>query len=118
MIPRICNLTKTRSFFLFGPRGVGKSTLLRAHFEGANPFWINLLESDVERRYAAHPERLFQEWKAQSEDVRKSKWIVIDEVQRIPRILVQYTGVLKNSVCDLLSLDRVRESSDEVLQTY
>lgn len=52
-----------------------------------NPFWVNLLESDVERRYAAHPERLFQEWKAQSEDVRKSKWIVIDEVQRIPRIL-------------------------------
>jgi uncharacterized protein len=60
---------------------------LRSHFEGVKPFWVNLLESDVERRYAAHPERLFQEWKAQSEDIRKSKWIVIDEVQRIPRIL-------------------------------
>jgi len=43
-------------YFLFGPRGTGKSTWLRQAYEGAA--WIDLLAPDVERRLAARPERL------------------------------------------------------------
>ena len=87
MIQRNYKLSKLRSFFLLGPRGVGKSTLLREHFREINCFYVNLLESDVERRLAARPERLLEEWNAQPKAIQESKWIVIDEVQRVPRIL-------------------------------
>ncbi len=87
MIKRNYNLSKSRSFFLLGPRGVGKSTLLRQHFKDVKCFNVNLLESDVERRLAANPERILEEWNGQTQEVKNSKWIVVDEVQRIPRIL-------------------------------
>jgi predicted AAA+ superfamily ATPase len=94
MIPRLTKLSLSRSFFLFGPRGVGKSTLLKSHFAGVPHFSVNLLESDIERRYSAHPDRLLDEWKGQPTHVKESKWIVIDEVQRIPRILdVVHRGI-------------------------
>ena len=42
------------SFFLFGPRGTGKSTLCRKIFPDA--FYIDLLISNVRRGYATYPE--------------------------------------------------------------
>ncbi len=87
MIKRNYNLSKSRSFFLLGPRGVGKSTLLREHFKDIKCFYVNLLESDVERRFASNPGRMLEEWHGQAKNIKSSKWIVIDEVQRIPRIL-------------------------------
>lgn len=94
MIPRICKLSKSRSFFLFGPRGVGKSTLLRSHFYELEPYVVNLLEPNTERRFATRPERLLDEWKAQPAAVKQSKWIVIDEVQRAPKLLdVVHRGI-------------------------
>jgi len=44
------------SFLLFGPRGTGKSTWLRACFPEA--VWIDLLMPEEHREYAARPERL------------------------------------------------------------
>ena len=73
MIHRNYKLPKSRSFFLLGPRGVGKSTLLREHFREINCFYVNLLESDVERRLAARPERLLEEWNAQPKAIQESK---------------------------------------------
>lgn len=81
------NLSKTRSFFLFGPRGVGKSTLLKSHFENVEAYSISLLDSETERRLAIRPERILEDWQALPKKVRDSKWILIDEVQRIPKIL-------------------------------
>lgn len=69
------------SFFLFGPRGTGKSTWLESRFE--NALWVNLLEPDVHRRFAAHPERLADFLKGHPEQ----KTIVIDEVQKVPELL-------------------------------
>jgi predicted kinase len=43
-------------FFLFGPRGTGKSTWLRHKFPKA--YYIDLLEPDVLRIFNAKPERL------------------------------------------------------------
>src|ERR1017187_2149176 len=69
------------SFFLFGPRGTGKSTWLRQRFPDA--LWLDLLDPDLSRRLLATPS-LLQEMLAgrpQTQDV------VIDEVQRVPELL-------------------------------
>jgi predicted AAA+ superfamily ATPase len=80
MFPR--NLPTPRSsFFLFGPRGTGKSTWIRSRFEDA--FVVNLLASDVMLRYERDPSELRAEVLAHP----RSRWIVIDEVQRVPRLL-------------------------------
>ena len=69
------------SFFLFGPRGTGKSTWLRQAFPEA--IWIDLLAPEVHREYAAHPERL-RERVAASPD---AECVVVDEIQKVPELL-------------------------------
>ncbi len=69
------------SFFLFGPRGTGKSTWLQHHF--ASALWVNLLEPGVHRRLAAHPEQLV----ALLDGNPGQRTVVIDEVQKVPELL-------------------------------
>ena len=66
-------------FFLFGPRGAGKSTWLQAAFPEA--VRVDLLAPEQQRQYAARPERLRELAAAGPADV------VIDEVQRAPELL-------------------------------
>ncbi|OGN62155.1 MAG: ATPase [Chlamydiae bacterium RIFCSPHIGHO2_12_FULL_49_11] len=68
------------SYFLFGPRGTGKSTFLRSYYPDA--FWVDLLDPETFRIFAAAPERLYQILGTISE-----KTIVIDEIQRVPELL-------------------------------
>ena len=70
-----------QSYFLFGPRGTGKSTYLREKYAGA--YWINLLDPEVFRFFAAAPERL----RFALEEASTQKIIVIDEIQKIPELL-------------------------------
>ena len=70
-----------RSFFLFGPRGTGKSTWLRQQMPEA--LYIDLLEPDVYRSYSARPERLEEV----SGATEKGATIVVDEVQKVPQLL-------------------------------
>jgi predicted AAA+ superfamily ATPase len=94
MISRICNLSKEQSFFLFGPRGSGKSTLLKQHFKGQDVLWINLLEQKTEFQLSQDPDHLLEIWKAQ-----KTKWIVVDEVQKIPALLdVAHKGIEEHRI--------------------
>ena len=44
------------SYFLFGPRGTGKSTWLRTRY--ADALWIDLNDPENTRFYGAAPERL------------------------------------------------------------
>jgi len=69
------------SFFLFGPRGTGKSTWLKKQFPEA--LWIDLLNPEIFRTYSAFPEKLKNLLDANKE----KKIIVIDEVQKIPELL-------------------------------
>jgi len=71
----------TRSFFLWVPRQVGKSTLLRLAYPQATE--INLLKSDIFAKYRLHPERLREELAT----AMPGKLIVIDEVQKVPALL-------------------------------
>ena len=84
MIHRSLRPSRRNSFFLFGPRGTGKTTFLKHFFEGEKPLWINLLNPAAEARYASHPESLGQEIAAKPREIR---WVVIDEVQKAPRLL-------------------------------
>lgn len=69
------------SFFILGPRGTGKSTLLRDHYPGAAK--IDLLEAAEYRTYLAQPERL-----SDFVGTYKSRnTIIIDEIQRVPELL-------------------------------
>src|SRR5689334_4630332 len=54
-VPRFFQPPSTH-YFLFGPRGTGKSTWLRETYTDA--LWVDLLRPEVHRQYAAYPERL------------------------------------------------------------
>ena len=84
MIKRTLKLPKRHSFFLFGPRQTGKSTLLNKDFPAKNVIYYNLLQTDVFTRLAANP-KIFRE-EVLSRD-SKITHIIINEVQLIPEIL-------------------------------
>lgn len=71
------------TFFLWGPRQVGKTTLLRHTYPTA--VWIDLLKADEYRRYASNPERLREELLAIPTEAGRQ--VVIDEVQKVPALL-------------------------------
>jgi uncharacterized protein len=70
----------TETFFLWGSRQSGKTTLLRARYPEA--VWIDLLKADEFRRYATRPELLREELEKSG-----SRFVVIDEVQKVPHLL-------------------------------
>ncbi len=75
------SLLKHKTHFLFGPRGTGKSTLIRQTLTD-KALIINLLDSKLKRKLQAEPEHL-------RELVLGSRhnWTVIDEIQFIPSLL-------------------------------
>ena len=80
------------SFFLWGPRQTGKSTLLRKKYPDGR--WLDLLKSEEFRRYVARPELLRQELEA--EGPRPGRQIVIDEIQKVPALLDEVHWLIEN----------------------
>lgn len=69
------------TFFLWGPRQTGKTTLLRQKYPDAT--WVDLLKADEYRRYVERPELLREELIARP----RPGQVVIDEVQKVPALL-------------------------------
>jgi predicted AAA+ superfamily ATPase len=69
------------TFFLWGPRQTGKTTLLKGAYPDA--LWIDLLKADEYRRYLQNPELL----RAEIETQKSLRQVVIDEVQKVPQLL-------------------------------
>ena len=69
------------SFFLFGPRGTGKTMWLRDVFPQA--YFVDLLDSSVFMTLSASPNRL----RDIVEDNAGKTVFVIDEVQKVPALL-------------------------------
>lgn len=69
------------SFFLFGPRGTGKSTWLRERFEKAPSY--DLLDTAECLRLSREPGLLYRE----AQTFAPGSWIVLDEVQKVPQLL-------------------------------
>jgi uncharacterized protein len=80
------------TFFLWGPRQTGKSTLLRETYGQSR--WIDLLKAEEFRRYLARPELLRQELEA--EPPTPGEQIVIDEIQKVPALLDEVHWLLEN----------------------
>lgn len=80
----------TETFFLWGPRQTGKTTLLKATY--ADAVWIDLLKAEEYRRYLQNPELLRAEI-AVRESVQQ---VVIDEVQKVPPILDEVQWLYDN----------------------
>ncbi|MHB1325891.1 MAG: ATP-binding protein [Thermoleophilia bacterium] len=70
-----------RSFFLFGPRGVGKSTWLRNNLPGSRYF--DLLDTSLFLELTRSPGTI----EALAGDLAPGSWIVIDEVQKSTQLL-------------------------------
>lgn len=68
-------------YFLFGPRGTGKTTWLKLNC--GNELIIDLLEPGLYRRYKARPERL----RELVEGNPDKKIVIIDEIQKVPELL-------------------------------
>ncbi len=69
------------SYFLFGPRGTGKSLWTQQAYPEA--LRIDLLDPEVFRSYSSYPERLRQRLEAQPQ----VRTVLIDEVQKLPELL-------------------------------
>lgn len=71
-----------KSFFLFGPRGTGKTTWIKTEFP--NSVYLDLLESDLYTDLLARPARLIDYIPR-----GYSGFVILDEVQRIPALLYE-----------------------------
>ena len=69
------------SFFLFGPRGTGKSTWIRERFPNAPRY--DLLDAGEALRLLAEPAALWHELQG----LPPGAWAVLDEVQKVPAVL-------------------------------
>jgi len=84
MIQRLLNLDKLikqKSCFLFGPRGTGKTFLIRQQ-KHASHFSIDLLKSDIFLRLKSNPSLL-----ESMIDLESAEKVLIDEIQREPLLL-------------------------------
>ena len=94
VIPRMLE-PPDRSFFLFGPRGTGKSRWLADRFpEAAASF--DLLDESVLLDLLADPAAFAR----RLDDLRAGSWVIVDEIQRAP--------VLLNAVHRLIEKRRLR----------
>ena len=80
MYSRTIKPPQDKSFFLFGPRGTGKSTWVQSTFSGS--LYLDLLESELYTLLLASPQRLETLIPPEYEG-----WVIIDEIQRIPELL-------------------------------
>lgn len=80
MYSRLIKPPKDKSFFLFGPRGTGKTTWVKSALPKA--LYLDLLEAEIFNDLLANPQRL-------ENLIPKDfpEWVIIDEIQRIPELL-------------------------------
>lgn len=68
------------SFFLFGPRGTGKTTWLREALPDA--LWFDLLDPATYGELSLHPDLLASRIRGE-----RPEWVVLDEIQKLPGVL-------------------------------
>ncbi|MEK7355829.1 MAG: AAA family ATPase [Bdellovibrionota bacterium] len=83
MVDRSIKLPKSQSFFLFGARGTGKSTLLKSTPHLKDALRLDLLRPSQEEAYALRPELLREQCRA----LERGRWVIVDEVQKVPKLL-------------------------------
>ncbi|MCB0342926.1 MAG: ATP-binding protein [Pseudobdellovibrionaceae bacterium] len=115
MVRRLLSPSKNSSFFLFGARGTGKSTFIEQQWlptlKSGRCLQYDLLDDDVEERLARSPNKLVQDIEACD---TLPEWVVIDEVQKVPRLLdVVQSVIVKKKIKFLLSGSSARKLKKE-----
>ena len=87
MFPRCLDIP-SRSFFLFGPRGTGKTTWLGLKLPDAE--WFDLLGTKKLLGLMRDPD-LFRR---RVEALKEGSWIVLDEIQRMPELLNEIHAIM------------------------
>ncbi len=95
-IKRIIKLPSHNSFFLFGARGTGKSTLIETVYKvesqpNDNFLYINLLDPSVEEDYQKNP-NLLKEKLNENKSIQK---VIIDEIQKNSKLLDVIHGLIE-----------------------
>jgi uncharacterized protein len=91
-IKRELKINKSKSFFLFGPRQVGKSTFLKENFQSRDSLYFNFLLNEEYEKYLLDKSLFRKEVLASKE----KKFIILDEIQRIPELLNEVHYLLEN----------------------
>jgi predicted AAA+ superfamily ATPase len=91
MYKRIISLDQqvSSSFFLWGPRQTGKSSLLRERFP--NAYWIDLLDTQEFIKFQNRPAALREEVRI----LPRGAWVIIDEVQKVPLLLDEIHNLIE-----------------------
>jgi uncharacterized protein len=84
MFHRISKPLKSKSFFLFGARGVGKSTFISNYFSEDRTLVFDLLDPELEDQFILEPNKLSAEILAKKSEL---DWVIIDEIQKCPKLL-------------------------------
>lgn len=79
-------MPNNNSFFIFGPRQTGKTTLIESFIADRRVWVVNLLDRTVYQRYLASPGQFYAE--ARRKIINEQiKILFLDEVQKIPALL-------------------------------
>ncbi len=107
-------LAKKKSFFLFGPRSTGKTTLLTHQFPD-HPI-INLLSSKVYLPLSENPSMLREIVEKQLET---DSIIIIDEIQKVPALLDEVHDLIETTAAHFIltgsSARRLKKSGVNLL---
>lgn len=90
MYSRLLAPPKAKSFFLFGPRGTGKTTWVKSAYPKA--VYLDLLEAELFNALLANPQRL-----ANYIPINFTDHIIIDEIQRVPELLNEVHRLIESS---------------------
>jgi uncharacterized protein len=83
MVSRLINPSISNSFFLFGARGTGKTSLLRERFTTESTLYLDLLKDSEFERLSTRPDDFLDQLKVLPSITR----VIIDEVQKVPQLL-------------------------------
>lgn len=89
MFPRNFVPPGRQSYFLFGPRGTGKSVFVGNFYKQG--LFFDLLDSRIYNEFMADPGRLSSRIPEGFSD-----WVIIDEVQKVPALLNEVHRLIEN----------------------
>ncbi len=81
---RHCKPINSNSYFLFGARGTGKTSLIHGMLGSERVWVINLLELTTEDLYRRDPDLLYKQLLVKHAEF---DWVFIDEIQKAPELL-------------------------------
>ena len=111
MILRLIKPIESNSFFLFGARGVGKSTYLSYFCADKKVLWVDLLEPNEEDRFSRNPQELSEQIEAQKDSL---EWVVLNEIQKVPKLLnIVHKQIEKNNIKFVLTGSSARKLKKE-----